>query len=152
MNFYDQTLEYFNLKKRSAPNNENWVDYGVFLIFPLAYSFVENNKLNKMMIGTLAAFSMTEWKYYFVLIAFVWYRIYSNSEDSNHFDKVTKAVELVTMIQLFHLQSLKEKLELDPTLATLNYKNKSLLYWSKYYENFRAHQMIIDHIKIAKQK
>lgn len=148
MNLYQKILDFLRLKKRSAPNDKNWMEYFIFFLHPHLYVHVDENII-LLALSTLTLFSP---KAIFIFIPAVFYRIYSNSEYEIRRNKGGDAREVVNLIQHGHMQSLKEKIELDPDLLEATYKNKSLLYWSKYYNNYKAHKFIIDQIKMRNEK
>lgn len=51
--------------------------------------------------------------------------------------------QMVSFIQLNHLQSLTEAIESNPTLLHYEYKKKDLLSWCKFYNNTKALMVII---------
>lgn len=55
--------------------------------------------------------------------------------------------QILLFIQMNHLQSLTEAIELDPHILYLDYKKHSLLYWCNHYNNTKAQMVIVQLIK-----
>lgn len=55
---------------------------------------------------------------------------------------------IVMLIQLKRSQSLVEALELKPEVLNQKYKRKSLIEWTKYYQNHEAHSIIIKQMSL----
>lgn len=81
-----------------------------------------------------------------MIIAVFWALVksYDYALDDSRKRKNNEIRQVVHLIQLNHLQSLKEMLERDPDLAKENYKKKSMNYWCKKYNNQEAHSLILN--------
>ncbi|MBC7537810.1 MAG: hypothetical protein H7281_03255 [Bacteriovorax sp.] len=145
MNFYNKLLIYFNLKKRSAPDRENWIEYARFYFHP---SKLLMNDSNIILLGLIIISIIYPLIILLVFFA-IYYRVLSKFGDiiETQYDKGFEAQQIVYMIQKNHIQSLKEKFILNPNLIDVYFKKKSLLWWAKYYNNLPAHKMIIDLMK-----
>ena len=146
MNFYNQILLYFNLKKANDPKREAWIEYAAFYIHPSNHPFSDSN-LCLLALILLAIFVSP---IFYILVVFaIYFRILAKFGDTvdSLCNRGFEAQELVNMIQNNHMQSMKEKFINDPYLINCMYKKRSLLYWTKHYNNLQAHKMIIDLMK-----
>lgn len=143
MKVYDSFIIFFGLKKRNAPQRENWVEYAS-----------ANSKGHWLSDANLLLYFFIFISFYFPMfltfvIFSIYYRTLSNFDAhfEANFHKTQEAQFLVHLIQVHHVQSLKEKFIFDPELIYTTHKKKSLLYWAKHYNNLEAHKMIIELMK-----
>lgn len=139
---YTRFLKLLRLKKRSAPNSKNWAEYFFFCLSPANYIVMDS--LTGIVIILISQTANKKMAFITSAILVV-SAIYRRQEKENI--EEARPADLVFMIQAKHHQSLKEKLELDPSLALLNYRGRSLLHWCKYYSNTKAHSLILSAIK-----
>ena len=149
MKYYYKLLDFLKIQRRSAPNERTLVYYLFFFFNPFAFFPTFESLI--FVFGTIIL-STFYTKALWLLLPMIIYRIYTVLEYDFKINKSDYARELVTLIQHNHLQSLKERFEIDPNLVDLKYKKQSLLYWAKYYNNHRANTMIIELLKARNLK
>lgn len=148
MDPYQWVLNYFKLKRRSAPNSKNWHRYFIFFLCPITFFTIDRSPFVLVMTLISIVSSLNEnYTPTLALIVLIMFRIYQMSEDEFNENKGWDGNELAYYIRIRHNQSLIERLHRDPTLIHATYKKKSLLYWCKRYKNLEAHKIIIAHLK-----
>lgn len=144
MDLYQIFLNKLHLKRRSAPNSDNWPEYLIFCLFPFAYvaghPLLAFLSIAFLIIGGTTAGIV-------LLIPMVFHSIYKANEEKYLLRTGNDAREIVYLIQVAHHQTMLEKLHRDPDLLRQTYKKKSLLYWCRYYKNEEAHRIIIGLLK-----
>ena len=148
LNFYRRFLKFFGIDYTYFINERNFNQY--------LEIFKEPYNLAKLLLFSECPFSIITVIYAFYFnkkfIPFaVWviiYQTYLGILKVNTYSKKNDS-SMVHLIQSNHLQSLKELLEHNPECAKNTYKNKSMLYWCKHYNNVQAHTMIVEFLKMC---
>jgi hypothetical protein len=79
-----------------------------------------------------------------IIFVIVYSRIEAELCDVNHAD----IYSIITLIQMKHSQELFDELARRPELLKRKYKNKSLLFWAKHYNNLEAHSIITKQMNV----
>ncbi|MBC7538452.1 MAG: hypothetical protein H7281_06505 [Bacteriovorax sp.] len=130
----------YSFKLRSLPNENNFGRYFTAYLY-LIFAYLAFNFIHICLFSDGFGFEFPS--ILAVIIPIIFIHIYTSLE--NDFKKVTKddLKNVVTLIRTNHYQSLFEVLSTKPEILNVKYKNKSILYWAKYYQNPKANSVII---------
>lgn len=136
------------LKKLKIPTHtnrpRNWMEYLYNITLPIESSIERNDLWGILFIGSIALFVPP--LFFFALI-YVALKTNVRIAEREEKEKSKELEQLILFIQVNHLQSLTEAIEANPGLLYLNHKKHSLLYWCKYYNNSKAHLVIVQMIR-----
>jgi hypothetical protein len=127
-------------KMRSLPNTKTIGRYllayaGLWAVF-LLYNFVNITLLSDgfpIVLPNILILCVP------IIFIVVYYKIESETAEINKDD----LYKTIALIQQRRSQALIEELAHRPEILKRKFKNKSLLYWAKYYDNREAHSIII---------
>lgn len=137
-------LKPLGFKIRSLPNLKTFKRYLssflILLAIVFAYNFIHITMIDDgfhIVVPDLMLFAVP------IIFITTYHQIESEYKHID-FRDVGKAV---MYIQLKRPQALSEELNERPELLNHKYKNKSLIYWAKYYNNKEAHSIITKHMR-----
>lgn len=125
---------------RSLPTNSyNFIKY-FNAYMKLLIVFTVYNLINIMFVRD--DFQITFPVFFWLAIPIIFFHVYGRIE--NNYRKVDKddMKKVIVLIRLRHSQLLEAELNEKPEVLKKKYKNKSLIYWAKHYNNVQAHSII----------
>ena len=130
----------FGIKLRSLPNKYTIERYLMAFTLPIIALFFY--KVLEICMADGDKFPLALPDIVVFIFPLLFFGVYYNIEiDYKKVDKYD-VKKIVMLIQVKHLQELREELALKPEVIKCKYKNKSLIYWAKHYNNPQAHTII----------
>lgn len=133
-----------SFKLRSLPNSKNFFEYLDTAIYVFAIIFV----FNFVYIMLIADdFNPVFPIGFALLIPVAFAKKYHEIESRNSTITNDDFRELLVDLRQHQWQSFKEKIHDRPEFLKAQYKNRTLLYWCKKYNDLKANKLIIEEIK-----
>jgi hypothetical protein len=119
-------------------------EYVISLLAPFETAIAEKDTMGAIIIVTLTIFFPP-----LIILIPIYSFLNANQRitKQNDLNRPYEIVNIIHFIQQNHMQSLKEALERDLGLTQMLYKNKSMLFWCKHYNNLKAHSIVLDYTK-----
>jgi hypothetical protein len=140
--------EKYKFKLRSLPNSKTFTRYGDAFMYYIAVLGVYNLITICLFVD---GFKLQFPALFIIALPVLFVHVYMSIE--REYKNVNREVlkEAVIYIRLNQLQSLKEKVELNPEILNEKFDKKSLLYWARHHKNIQAHSYLIGELKRLKR-